>query len=133
GELPVHRYRRAYDLAAERLADGLVPEAHAENGNALRGLLDQIEADAGFIGRAGPRREHDRVRICREHVGARELVVAMHSDLRPQPAEIMDEVEGEAVVIIDQDDHFPPRSVRVLVGGGRRVKATRSAWRLGAW
>ena len=35
----------------------------------------------------------------------RDLVVAMHGDLRAQPAEIVDEVEGEAVVVVDQDDH----------------------------
>ncbi len=35
----------------------------------------------------------------------RDLVVAMHDHVRPQPAEVVDEVEGEAVVVVDQDDH----------------------------
>ena len=38
-------------------------------------------------------------------VGGRNLVVAMDDDVRPQPAQIMDQVEGEAVVVVDQDDH----------------------------
>ena len=40
----------------------------------------------------------------------RDLVVAMHDHLGPQLAEVMDEVEGEAVVVVDEDDHsFHPR------------------------
>ena len=39
------------------------------------------------------------------HVLDADLVVAMHDDLRPQPAEIVEEVEGEAVVVVDQEDH----------------------------
>ena len=109
GKLAVDGDRRAHDPAAERLADGLMPEADAENGNALRGFVDQIEADSRLVGGAGTRREHDRVRIGREHVGARELVVAVDDDLRPQSAEVMDEVEGETVVIVDEHDHLPPR------------------------
>src|SRR6266516_3455244 len=106
GELAVDGDRRAHDPSAERLPDRLVAETHAENRNARRGLVDEIEADARLIGSARAGREHDRVRIGREHVGARELIVAMHHDLRAQSAEIMDEVEGEAVVIVDQYDHF---------------------------
>src|SRR5439155_21418642 len=156
GELAVHRHRRAHDLSAERLADCLVTEAYAENRNALRGLVDQIETDARLVRRAGTRREHNRIRVGGEHVGACELVVAMHGYLRPQPAEIMDEVEGEAVVIIDQDDHRLPgwrspgrgaarrqsaaepgilNGLRcrawVLVGGDRRVKAASRMWQAG--
>ena len=41
----------------------------------------------------------------RHHVGGRNLVVAMHDDVRPQPAQVMEQVEGEAVVIVDQNDH----------------------------
>jgi hypothetical protein len=29
----------------------------------------------------------------------------MHLDLRPQLAQVVDEVEREAVVVVDQDDH----------------------------
>src|SRR5882724_2562705 len=47
----------------------------------------------------------------------------MHDNLRPQLAEIMDEVEGEAVVVVDQDNHPPgQRFSAVLRGGGEGVK-----------
>ena len=40
--------------------------------------------------------------------GAGDLVVAMHAHLRPEVPEEMDQVEGEAVVIVDQDNHKEP-------------------------
>jgi hypothetical protein len=52
----------------------------------------------------------------------------MHLDLRPQFTEIVNEVEGEAVIVVDQDDHccFGTKkalSARLLDGGCRGVKA----------
>jgi hypothetical protein len=32
----------------------------------------------------------------------------MHDNVGPQPAKIMEKVEGEAVVVVDQDDHVSP-------------------------
>ena len=88
-------------------------EADAEDRNGRGSLGDQIEADAGLVRRAGAGRQHDRVGLRRQHVGDRDLVVAMHDDIRPQPAQVMDEVEGEAVVIVDQDDHVATAFARV--------------------
>jgi hypothetical protein len=48
----VHQVRRAHHLAAECLADGLVPQANAEYGNFAREVADQIDADAGILRRA---------------------------------------------------------------------------------
>ena len=47
-------------LAAKDLTDGLMTQANAQNGHVLRGLIDQVETDAGTIGVTGPRRQHDR-------------------------------------------------------------------------
>jgi hypothetical protein len=54
---------------------------------------------------AGARRQHDGVGIGGDHRLGRHLVVAMHHDLRPQFTEEVNEVEGEAVVVVDQHDH----------------------------
>ena len=108
-KLAVDRDRRAHDFCTERLADRLMAEAYAKDRHALRGPLDQIEANSRFVRRAGTGREHDRVRIGREHVGARELVIAVHGDFRPKLAQVVDEVEAEAIVIVDQHDHGRPR------------------------
>src|SRR5262245_21546664 len=98
----------AYHLGAEGLTDRLMTEAHAEDGSSRRGLRNQLEANAGFVWRAGARRQHDGVRLKRHDICDRNLVVAVHDDIRPQPAKIVEEVEGEAIVIVDQDDHVSP-------------------------
>src|SRR6476661_8171335 len=96
GELAVHHLWRAHDLAAEGLADGLMPETDAEDRNGGRRLGDKFEADAGLVRCARPGREHDRLRRERHHRLGRDLVVAMDDDIGPQPGEIMHQVEGEA-------------------------------------
>ena len=124
-ELAVHRHRRAHHLAAEDLADGLMAEADAEQRHLARRLADQVEADAGLIGRAGAGREHDRLRLGRDHRVGRNLVVAMNDDIRPQPAQIVEQVEGEAVVIVDQDDHVLLALLKVLDAGAGTGQARR--------
>src|SRR5258705_2880356 len=105
GQLAMHRQGRTHDVAAEGLADRLMAETDAQDRNAAGGLFYQVEADAGLVRGAGAGRQHDRLGLRGEHrVGGR-LVVAPDSDLRPQSAQIMDEVEGEAVIVVDQDDH----------------------------
>src|ERR1700690_3731623 len=47
------RRRRAHDFAAERLSDRLMTEADAEDRDVRRGLGDELEADDGFVWRAG--------------------------------------------------------------------------------
>ena len=52
--LAVHDLPRAHHLAAEGLADRLVAEAHAEDGNLAREARHGLERDAGLVRRAGP-------------------------------------------------------------------------------
>ncbi len=68
-------------------------------------LLDQVEADAGLVRRAGAGRQHDCLGLGGQHLIDADLVVAMHGDVGSKPAQIVDEVEGEAVVVVDQHDH----------------------------
>src|SRR6185369_14845745 len=100
--------RCAHHFAAESLSDRLMAQAHPEDRCGRRGLRDEIEANASLIRRAGARRQHDGLGLERHHIGDGNLVVAMHGDIGPQPAEIVEKVEGEAVVIVDQNDHVSP-------------------------
>src|SRR6516164_1098610 len=104
-QFAVHLRRRSHHLAAEGLADRLMAEADAEDRNFLRRLRDQIEADAGLLGRARPGRQHDGVRVGSDHGFARHFVVATDLDFGAQLTEIVHQVEGEAVIIVDQPDH----------------------------
>src|SRR5262249_4799268 len=104
-EFAVHLHRRTYDLSAELLADRLVAETHAENRNGGGSLGDKIEADAGIVRRAGAGRQHDGLGLAGHHVADGYLVVPIHSHLRAQTTEVVEQVEGETVVVVDEDDH----------------------------
>jgi hypothetical protein len=49
-------------------------------------------------------RQHDRIGRARQYVGYTDLIVPVHVDARAFRPEIVDEVEGETVVIVDQRD-----------------------------
>ena len=49
-QLPVHQRRRAHHPATVRLPDGLVPQAHPEDGDARAELADQLHRDPGVGG-----------------------------------------------------------------------------------
>src|SRR6185437_14800474 len=76
-EFAVDRCGRAYHLAAERIADRLVSETDPEDRNRVRRLRDQVETDAGLLRRAWAGREHNRIGIGSDNLGARHLVIAM--------------------------------------------------------
>src|SRR5690242_19031198 len=120
-ELAVHRGGCAHDLAAECLPDRLMSETDAEQRDFACAPDDQFKADAGFIRRAWARRENDRLRIGTEHGIDTDLIVAMDGDVGSQPAQIMEQVESEAVVIVDQDQHAAHR-LPVYRRGWRGVK-----------
>ena len=104
----MHQALGADDVAAEGLADRLVAEAHAQDRQIGRGGRDQLQADAGLIRRAGTGREQHRFGLEGEGLGGGERIVADHARLGPQLVQIVDEVVGEAVIIIDDEDHGAP-------------------------
>ncbi len=52
----MHQPRRAHHFAAEGFGDGLMPEAHTEDGQAAGEGADHVHRDAGIARRAGARR-----------------------------------------------------------------------------
>src|SRR6186997_14377 len=101
-----------------------------EDRNSWRCFFDQRETDAGLIGCAGTGRQHNRVRLRSHHVGNRNLVVAMHGNVRPKPSQIVEEIEGEAVVVVDKDDHVPPclQGFTVGLGEGQGARCGGGYW-----
>ena len=68
-------------------------------------LFDQLQADAGFVGRARARRQHDALGLQGQRLIGGQGVIALHPDLRAQFSQEMEEIVGEAVIIIDQEKH----------------------------
>ena len=130
--LAVHRLRRADDLAAERLADGLMSQADAEQRDLAGRGGDQVEADAGFGRRAGAGRQHDRLGLHGQRVRDRQLVVAPdlaieRAVLRADIAQEVVEVEGKAVVVVDEKNHGPGLYRRIIFGPAARGGQSRNS------
>src|ERR1035437_268478 len=104
--LPVQRRHGAHDPTAEHGADGLMAEAHAENGRRLAEVANDAHRHAGLFGAARPRGDHDALRRIGGERLERHGVVAHHADLRAQLAEVLHEVVGERIVVVDHEDHL---------------------------
>ena len=96
----------ALDGAAEMLADRLMAEADAEQRASGFGAGgDEIEADSGLVRRARAGRDQHRIGAGRERFCGGQRIVALDAHFGPQLDQIVNEVEGEAVVIVDDEDH----------------------------
>src|SRR5438067_6079569 len=104
GDLPMHRQARSHDAPAERLADSLMTETDAEKWNAFV-EADQIDNAPGSRRRSRSRRDDDRSRLFRQQCGGIKRVVPNHTDIDAgKPLDLLNQVVGEGVVVIDDDD-----------------------------
>lgn len=95
--------RAVHDPAVRHL-HRLHPEADPEDGDAGLGAVpDHLDADAGLFGRAGAGRQQYAVEavLC---VQRRHLVVAQDLALGAQLVQVLDQVEDEAVVVVDDEN-----------------------------
>ena len=94
-----------HDFAAVDFTDALVPETHSEDGEARAEGLDDFAADAGFGRGAGAGGDDDAFGGECFDFGHGDPVVAHNPEVSSQLAEVLDEVVGEAVVVIEDEDH----------------------------
>jgi len=99
-DLAVHGFRRTHDLAAEHLTNALIAEAHTKQRNAPGGFLDQLQTNPRRIGVARAGGYDDAVRRQSDHLIGTERIVAVHDNLHAQLADVVEQVVGEAVVVI---------------------------------
>src|SRR5439155_1211449 len=97
--------RRPHDLAAERLTDRLMAEAHAQHRHLAGECPNQGDKDARLRGRLGTGREHRGGGLQRLHLGDAQRVVPIDNGILSQLAKILDEVVGEGVVIVEHEQH----------------------------
>src|SRR4051794_41162599 len=90
------------DGSAERLAKRLVAEADAQDRRAaLSERTDCLDRDPRLVRRARTRRHDDAVRLAFEQP---RLVIAHHLDRGAELTQVLDEVVGERVVVVDDED-----------------------------
>ena len=107
GFFAVHRTMGGADHpAAVGLADGLMAETDAQDGDPAAQLLDGRDADPGVFGVARSRRDDDVAGIQVDDPGNIDLVVADHLDLRVDRPGILIEVIGKGIVIVDYQNHL---------------------------
>ncbi len=103
--LAVHEPIGADDLAAEIMTDRLGAEADPENGFFTCECTDHCQRDAGFGRGAGSGRDQHAVGVeCQCLIGS-DLVIPEYALLHAQLTEVLDEVEGEGIEIIDDEKH----------------------------
>src|SRR5262245_18044966 len=102
--LAVHDARGADDLAPEGGADRLMAEADTEDRDPSREALDERHRDAGVARGARAGRDDDPVGSERGHLVERDGVVAPDLELRAQLTQVLDQVVGERVVVVDHEE-----------------------------
>ena len=94
--------------AAERLDHRLVPEADAQRRDPGLGEgAGGLDRDPRLGRRARPGRDHQPVGAALEQLGDGSPVVADHVELRPELTQVLDEVVGERVVVVDHERLHP--------------------------
>ncbi len=124
--LAVHDGLRANDAATECLADRLMAEAHAENRIFARELAQHVQRDARVLWIARSRRQADPLWTELRDFVERDFVVAISPYVFAEFAEVLDQVIGERVVVVDHQQHgLSPVKSRYrgrLAPARRRVK-----------
>ena len=82
-----------------------MPEADAQNWYLFREMADEIERDTRFVGSAGSRRQDDLARSHLFDLFQSHLIVATDLHLFSSLPNVLNEVEGERVVIVKNEDH----------------------------
>lgn len=96
----------ANNMRAEMLTNGLVTKTYAQQRNAGIGAATyQLKSDTRIVGSARARGKNNSVRGKRHECVGRHGIIAFHPDFSLQFLKIMHDVEDEAVIIVDEQDH----------------------------
>src|SRR5215469_9487659 len=103
--LPMHEVARALHLASKRRANRLVTKTDSQDRRLPGHVTNQLNANASVLRRARAGRDHDVVWLEMLDLRRRNLIVAAHLDLGPKLTEVLHEVVGERIVIVEYKDH----------------------------
>jgi len=89
------------DLTTEGVADALVAQADAEERHFRSERANDVVGKAGFARRTGTGRNENSLRLKLADLFERNLVIAPHFQVHLHLAQVLDEIIGERIVIID--------------------------------
>ena len=101
GSLAMHDLLGADDFTAKRFADGLVAQAHAQYRLLAGEVLEHFHRNACLCRRFRAGRDADAVRVQRFDLLDRDFIVAVDPHVFAQLAEILHDVVGEGVIVVD--------------------------------
>src|SRR3954469_18403537 len=93
------------DVAAVCFSDRLMAEANTKRWYRASPAANDVDGHPGFPRRARTRRQHDGGRRQITNLVDGDRVVALHHELGAELAEVLNEVVGERVVIVDDENH----------------------------
>jgi hypothetical protein len=101
--LAMHETWRAIHFSAVDGAETLMSETDTEHGDLAGEMFDRIRGNAAIFDRfAGARGNDEMIRLERDQFIQRNLIVAEHTNLRAELAEVLNEVISKRVVIINK-------------------------------
>jgi len=103
--LPVHEPVGPDHIAAEDFADALVPETDAEERDRGSEGADDITADPGFGRCARSGGDANSFGRLLPDLIESDAIIPMHLHCSPQLSEILDEIVGERIVVVDDEEH----------------------------
>lgn len=99
--LAVHHLAGANHITAKGLTDGLVAQADAEDRQLAGEVQDGLDGDPGLARRARARGDDDALGLEGFDLGDGHFIVANDLDLGAQLAQVLDDVVGKGVVVVD--------------------------------
>src|SRR5947209_19109564 len=108
--LAMHQVLRPNNFSAECLTDSLVSKTHAQNRHLAGEVPDEFDADSRVLWRTRSGRNNDALRSHLLNVRDRHLVVAPNFHVSPEFTYVLNQVKGERIVIIENENHKPVAS-----------------------
>ena len=107
--IPCHGTASGHEhFPAKRLSDGLVPETNPKYGDFTRKCMDCLHRNSSLIRCARPRRDQELLRpFVRDFIN-RDLVIPVYLEVCTEFAEILHQVVGKRIVIVNDQYHLPP-------------------------
>src|SRR6266849_550212 len=103
---PVHERRGSNDSASEYFTDGLMAEANTEYRNRFMKAPDNIFGYSGICRCAGARRNDNSRGFQALYFFECDLVIPEYTQFFAKLAQVLHQVIGERVVIIDNENHI---------------------------
>ena len=105
------------------VSDRLVAEADAEDRRAAAEAADHLLGDPRVLRPARPGGDHDRLRSGALHGIRVEGVIAANVHLGSQLPQVLHEVVGERIVVVDDEDHESPHAAASSASALRHVSS----------